>query len=508
MKEKKVDVLVPTLIIVALALASLITIAERGPPKLGLPIGASPLNAGKLGTTKMLSIIKERFNDVRLVRDWSTINETVRSCDKALIITVSPEKPFTDRELDSIDSLIRKCNTVLFLLADETGNSNALLEKAGLNLRIDGRIVLQAPDNVVNLTMWSLSNVSTSTNSFFVEALFSYPNGYIDRLYLDKASFIQIRPEETNVSILGVTTSYVAVAPLVSEEVKETRIDYYLGRVVIAASEERSKYRALIISDGSIFTNQVLSHGVWGLKYERLLRESLNFLTNDTSGVVVLVDSSKYENVDLTTNPALLEYADPLTLSLYAVFRLIHPATWFAPLINFLNDLTNRWLDSLGFPMLACLTLILGTLLAIQLVRSVPEVVKDQAVEEVKSKEFVVFSNLADEVISGKITLGKQDFIELYEIVDEIFRNSVGVPLNSGEVVSILVSRGVDPEKARDFWSSINRTYLKAKKKLAFPPVLMWGRKVRKSIIECEEILNVLGTSLLKDVGFEYLLAR
>ncbi|MEM4824197.1 MAG: hypothetical protein QXV31_04090, partial [Zestosphaera sp.] len=100
------------------------------------------------------------------------------------------------------------------------------------------------------------------------------------------------------------------------------------------------------------------------------------------------------------------------------------------------------------------------------------------------------------------------DFIELYEIVDEIFRNSVGVPLNSGEVVSILVSRGVDPEKARDFWSSINRTYLKAKKKLAFPPVLMWGRKVRKSIIECEEILNVLGTSLLKDVGFEYLLAR
>ncbi|MEM4824196.1 MAG: hypothetical protein QXV31_04085, partial [Zestosphaera sp.] len=131
--------------------------------------------------------------------------------------------------------------------------------------------------------------------------------------------------------------------------------------------------------------------GVWGLKYERLLRESLNFLTNDTSGIVVLVDSSKYENVDLTTNPALLEYADPLTLSLYAVFRLIHPATWFAPLINFLNDLTNRWLDSLGFPMLACLTLILGTLLAIQLVRSVPEVVKDQAVEEVKSKELVVF---------------------------------------------------------------------------------------------------------------------
>ena len=503
-QEKKAEVLVPTIMIVALALALLITVVERGPPKLGLPVGASPLNAGKLGTNKMLSIIKEKFNDVRIVRDWNTISKTVSSCDKVLIVTVSPEKPFTPEDLDSIDSITRKCGVVLFLVADETGNANALLERARLDLRIDGRIISQLSGSPVSTTRPS----SNASMSLFVEALFSYPNGYVDKLYLDKASFILVSPEEGNVSILGVTASYVMTTQSGYAGVKEAQTDHYLGRVVVAAFEKSSKYRALVISDGSIFTNQVLNDKVWGLRYERLLRESLNLLANDTSGVVVLVDSSKYEYVDLSASPALLEYVDPLTLSLYSVFRLIHPATWFPPLVSFVNDLSSKLLDSLGLPLLSCLTPILGSLLAALLMRSAPEITKDKSIEEVKSREFVAFSNLVDEVISGRIKLGKQDFIELYEIIDEILRSSVGVPLNSKEAVSVLVSRGVDPEKARNFWSSMNKTYLKAKKRFGFPPVIMWGRKVRRSVIECEEVLNTLGTSLFKDLGFEYLLAR
>lgn len=503
-QEKRAEVLVPTIMIVVLALASLITVVERGPHRLGLPVGASPLNAGKLGTNKMLSIIREEFNDVRVVRDWNVTSMSISSCDKVLIVTVSPEKSFTPEDLDSVDSIMRKCSVVLFLVADETGNANALLERARLSLRIDGRIISQLSSRPASIT-GSSSNVSVSP---FVEALFSYPNGYVDKLYLDKASFISVSSEETNVSVLGVTTSYVMAMPSGPAGVSEAQTGHYLGRVVVAAFEKSGKYRALVISDGSIFTNQVLSNEVWGLKYERLLRESLNLLTNDTSGVVVLVDSSKYEYADLSTNPALLEYADPLTLSLYSVFRLIHPATWFPPLVSSVNDLISKLLSSLGFPLLSSLTLILGSLLAALLVRSAPEATRDKNVEEVKSREFVAFSNLVDEVISGKIKLGKQDFIELYEVVDEIFRSSVGVPLNSKEAISVLVSRGVDPRKAGSFWSSMNKTYLKAKKRFGFPPIIMWGRKVRRSIIECEEVLNTLGTSLFKDLGFEYLIAR
>lgn len=501
-KEKKAEILVPTLVIMALAVASLITVVERGPPKLGLPIGASPLNTGKLGTSRMLSILKEEFSDVRIVRDWNVADKTMSSCDKVLIVTVSPEKSFTPEELDAIESITRKCNLALFLVADETGNSNALLGRAGLNLRIDGRIILQALNST---TTGSLNNISLSP---FVEALFSYPEGYVDKLYLDKASFIVIGPEETNVSVLGVIANYVVATQLGSAKIEETYADHYLSRVTVAAFKESSKHRFLVISDGSIFTNQVLSDEVWGLRYERLLRESLYVLTKDTYGVVVLVDSSKYEYFDFSSNPTLLEYVDPLMLSLYAVLRLIHPATWFTPLMSFVNDLLNSLLDSLGFPALACLTFILGSLLAIQLMRSAPEVVKDRAMEEVKSKEFVAFSSLTEEVISGETSLGKQDFIELYEIVDEILRNSVGISLSNREVVNILVSRGINPKKAVSFWSSMNKTYIKAKKRFGFPPVVMWGRKVRKSIIECEEVLNALGTSLLKDLGFEYLLAR
>lgn len=509
-KEKKAEVLVPTLMIVALAIASLITVVERGPPKLGIPVGASPLNTGKLGTNRMLSIIKEKFNDVRVVRDWNTIIETVSSCDKVLIIIVSPEKSFTNNELNSIDSITRKCNVILFLIADETGNSNVLLERMGFNLRIDGRLILHVVNTTTNSATWLLKNVSIGVSPF-VEALFRYPNGYTDKLYLDKASFISIRYGGINTSILGVAVNQVMVAQPASTEVEGAYVYHYLGRAIIAAFEESSKYRVLVISDGSIFTNQVLSDRVWGLRYERLLRESLDLLTNDTSGVLVLVDSTKYnyyDYVDFTSNPALLNYVDPLTLSLYAVFRLIHPASWFTPLMSFVNDLTSTLLNSLGFPILACLTFILGSVLAIQLMRSTPELTKDKAVEEVRSKEFIALSSLADEAVSGRIELGKQDFIRLYEIVDEIFKNSVGVSLSSREVVNILVSRGVNPKKARSFWTSMNRTYSKAKKRFGFPPVVMWGRKVRRSIIECEEILNILGTSLLKDLGFEYLLAR
>lgn len=506
MRGKKVEVLVPTLMIVALVIASLITVVEEGPPRLGLPVGASPLNTGKLGTTKMLSIIKSKFTNVRVVRDWRVVNETMNSCDEVLIVTVSPEKPFTTEELNSIDSLIRKCSAVSFLIADETGNTNALLERAGLNSRIDGRILLQASSNITSIMKESPSNVNISMN-YFVEALFNYPNGYTDKLYLDKASFIQVKPGETNVSILGVTTNYVIITQSGSSGLEETYIDYYMQRAIIAALERSSRFKALIISDGSIFTNQVLSNEVWGLKYERLLRESLNLLTNNTSAIV-LVDSSKYEYFDMSSNPALLAYADPLELSLYTILKLIHPASWFTPLVSYVNTVISRFLDSLGLPLLVFLTLILGALLTAQLMKSSPEIMEDRPIEETKSREFVIFSSLANEVISGRVSLGKQDFIELYEIVDEILKSSVGAPLNSKEVVNILVSRGVDPKKAKKFWSSMNKTYSKAKKKFGFPPILMWGRKVKKSIVICEEILNVLGTSLLRDLGFEYLLAQ
>ncbi|MFN3268584.1 MAG: hypothetical protein ACK416_04925, partial [Zestosphaera sp.] len=182
-------------------------------------------------------------------------------------------------------------------------------------------------------------------------------------------------------------------------------------------------------------------------------------------------------------------------------------SSWFPQVMIFINNSISEFL-ALGFPALLMLIFTFITFLVGTLLRNTPTQVKDQAIKEVKSIDYFTTATLRDQVIKGKVSLSKQDFIELYEVVNEIFRNSLGIPLSDGRVVSILVARGVDAMRAREFWSSMNKTYLKARKKFSFPPVLMWSRKVRKSVEDCEEILNVLGTSLLKDLGIEYLLMR
>ncbi|MFN3268867.1 MAG: hypothetical protein ACK416_06385, partial [Zestosphaera sp.] len=63
----KEEVLVPTAVMLVLVLASLITVVEVGPPRIGIRVGASPLNTGRFGTSRVLEILKEEFSNVRVV---------------------------------------------------------------------------------------------------------------------------------------------------------------------------------------------------------------------------------------------------------------------------------------------------------------------------------------------------------------------------------------------------------------------------------------------------------
>lgn len=497
--RKEVLVLVPTTTFLALLVASLIAVVELGPPSIGVPVGASPLNTGKLGTSKLLYILKERFGDVRVVRDWLAANKSVGACGKLLIVIVSPEKPFTEKDLDSIKSLSKKCNTTLLFIADETGHSNTVLESLGFGVRVDGRLLLE------------LSQAQASGNaSFFLKALFNYPGGYSDELYLDKASFIELTNESSkNLLILGVTSSreVVLVGNGTAKIVGELSGGSEVTPVAVLETGERRK--ALVISDGSILTNQVLEDETWGRRYERLLKESIDLLVNESGNVLVLVDSTKYEYVDparlLNSNPQL--YADPLTLASYVLVRLIHPSTWFPPTIDLINGLSSR-LFSAGTPILVVAATLLGLITAMMVLPRTLERVRDQAMESVISKDYFTLADLREKILAGRVSLGKEDFITLYEIVNEVFKDVVGVPLSDERLINVLTSRGLDPVKARKFWKRMNGTYSKARKRFGFPPIIMWGRLVKKRIAECEEVLNAVGTSLLKDLGFEYVLMR
>ena len=497
--RKEVLVLVPTTTFLALLIASLIAVVELGPPSMGVPVGASPLNTGKLGTSKLLYMLKERFGDVRVVRDWITANKSVGACDKLLIVVVSPEKPFTEKDLDSIKSLSKKCNTTLLFIADETGHSNTILESLGFSVRVDGRLLLK------------LSQAQTPGNtSYFLKAFFNYPGGYSDELYLDKASFIESTNESGgNTLILGVTPSR-GVA-LVSDGIVKTVSELGEGSEVmhVAVLETQERRKALVISDGSVLTNQVLEDETWGKRYERLLRESIDLLTSESGSVLALVDSTKYEYVDPTKplNSNLQLYVDPLTLASYVLVRLIHPSTWLPPAIEYINDISSKLL-SIGALVLVAAAAFFGIIIATTILQRAPEGVKDQAMERVISKDYFTLADLREEILAGRVSLGKEDFMTLYEIVNEVFKDVVGVPLSDEKLINVLTSRGLDSVKARRFWKRMNSTYSKARKRFGLPPIIMWGRLVKKSIAECEEVLNAVGTSLLKDLGFEYVLMR
>jgi hypothetical protein len=493
---KEVLVLVPTTTFLALLVASLIAVVELGPPSIGVPVGASPLNTGKLGTSKLLYILKERFGDVRVVRDWLAANKSVGACGKLLIVIVSPEKPFTEKDLDSIKSLSKKCSTTLLFIADETGHSNTVLESLGFGARVDGRLLLelsqaQAPGNA----------------SFFLKAFFNYPGGYSDELYLDKASFIELTDESSkNLLILGVTSSR-EVAVVSNGTVKT--VGGGSAEIPVAVLEIEERRKALVISDGSILTNQVLEDETWGRRYERLLKESIDLLANESGSVLVLVDSTKYEYVDparlLNSNPQL--YADPLTLASYMVVRLIHPSTWFPSVIDLVNNLSSK-LFSVGTLISIAAAAFSGIFITMLILSRTPERVEDRAMEKIISKDYFTLADLREKILAERVSLGKEDFITLYEIVNEVFKDVVGVPLSDERLINVLTSRGLDPVKARKFWKGMNGTYSKARKRFGFPPIIMWGRLVKKRIAECEEVLNSVGTSLLKDLGFEYVLMR
>ncbi len=497
--RKEVLALVPTTTFLALLIASLIAVVELGPPSVGVPVGASPLSTGKLGTSKLLYMLRERFEDVRVVRDWITANNSVEVCDKLLIVVVSPEKPFTEKDLDSIKSLSKKCNTTLLFIADETGHSNTILEGLGFSVRVDSRLLLK------------LSQAQILENaSYFLKAFFNYPGGYSDELYLDKASFIESANESSeDTLILGVTPSREVVlvddgtVRAVSELSGSSEV------IPVAVLETLDQCKALVISDGSILTNQVLEDETWGRRYVRLLSESIDLLISGSGSVLVLVDSTKYEYVDparlLSSNPQL--YADPLILTSYVLVRLIHPSTWLPPLIEYINDISSK-LFSIGTLALVAAAVFFGIVIVATILQKAPEGVKDQAMERVVSRDYFTLADLREEILAGRVGLGKEDFITLYEIVNEVFKDVVGVPLSDERLINVLTSRGLDPVKARRFWKRMNGAYSKARKRFGFSPVIMWGRLVKKSIAECEEVLNAVGTSLLKDLGFEYVLMR
>lgn len=224
-----------------------------------------------------------------------------------------------------------------------------------------------------------------------------------------------------------------------------------LTRAKITLPDGRVRsYREVVVSDGSIFLNQVLRSKEGG-KYFEVVMGLVDELCDGERDCKIVVDSSKYPVIDSET---LLSQPDS-TLSLFMqdwyfsallIPKLLHPSTWFIPALS----ITGDWLEALMGDQVTGTMIVLTALLLLYrfFERKMPWV-KDERLSEVLEKEEYATSTIREAVVKGKYSFTRQDFIRLYEIVNTYFRELLGVSMESSEALTPL-SRYVGRRKLRN----------------------------------------------------------
>ncbi len=105
--------------------------------------------------------------------------------------------------------------------------------------------------------------------------------------------------------------------------------------------------------------------------------------------------------------------------------------------------------------------------------------------------------NIREEIVRGKLKLGKEDFKSLYELVDQAMLSVYGLGLKDADLVKRL-SEVLGPENARRYVDAMNKLYGKATGARRTPVVLSWHRTVLKYARESDEVLSKIGVSLMK----------
>ena len=185
----------------SLIVIAFIALLETLPTLPGLATGASPLNSDWNGTSVYASELEKLGYHVVPVTSWSRVS--LENYTKALVIIVSPEQPYTQKDLDFIIHIINEAEHVSFIIADEGPYSNDILKILGNRVAIDHERTIYGPNN----NPYPLVGLET-------------PKGEIYQLFLDYASpIIPVNPLGINVrGYIG--GEYVAIYYRLSDKVE------------------------------------------------------------------------------------------------------------------------------------------------------------------------------------------------------------------------------------------------------------------------------------------------
>lgn len=446
----------------ALLLIGFIAMIEYGPPAIPLVQGPSPFNSGSLGTSKLAQILASEGYNVIPVTNWNkTANALKTGCNTVLIIIVSPEIPYTTDDISSIKSIINSCNSVSFIIGDEGPYTNLILSEIGSGTQIisSRRILEPAGDPYPYATLKT-------------------PSGNAYYLRLDKAAPLDIK----NGAIMGISEGL----PVASYQILNKSKIYTLG-------------------DGSIFLNQVLNLPAnVSSPYKNFILQLVNDLT--TPGSTVLIEASKYISTSNPQELALQSGLDALNnpeLFLLLLSRIIHPRFWAPLLFNAINAyLTNL----LSIEPIKVIIIIIMVFIGYRFIsRNIGKSVYDSKLEDTSEIDVIVDTQIRRSLLGKKIKLTKNDFIALYEVMDQVITKTVGVKMSEHDnMVKVLVANGIDEKVAKRYVNDMNKLYIKITKKKFRPIIFSWNRKISEMIKLSETVLNKFGSTLAGEKGIEY----
>jgi len=441
--------------------------------------GASPANTGWDGTSSLMSMLKSRGYRVYAVTDWCSVADSLGSLNSPVIaVFISPEEPYSSGEVRCVSKVLSwsmsKYGSASLLVADEGPYTDPILKALNVSVFIYYGVTLKS----VKGDPYPLALLKVPGG----------PGAGTYRLYLDYAAKLSV---SDGAVVAGRT----------------------LRGDLVAAYEVRGGFKAYVISDGSIFINEVLGLSSAQYNYSGFASALFAWL-GSPDRYVVLMESGKYTPpVDELPNLITRALESVGAGSLSAIVTLLHPMIWF-PLLHTLILMADNELRALlatsMFVRLASLAL--GTLATIFLMRmavSFGKAETDKALPQVSEVRVIVDTPVRKGIIGKKLKLGKEDFVALYELVDSVLKKTIGKGLKEPEIVRVLSSiSGIDTRKAEKYVRDMNALYTKATRGGLRPLILSWNRKVKSLIRESDEILSKLGAALTKGEGVEKVLRK
>ncbi len=441
--------------------------------------GASPANTGWDGTSNLMSMLKSRGYRVYAVTDWCSVADSLSSLNSPVIaVFISPEEPYSSGEVQCVSKVLSwsmlKYGSASLLVADEGPYTDPILKALNVSTLIHYGVTLKS----IKGDPYPLALLKVPSG----------PGAGTYKLYLDYAAKLSV---SDGAAVAGRT----------------------LKGDPVAAYEVRGGFKAYVISDGSIFINEVLGLSSAQYNYSGFASALLAWL-GSPDRYVILMESGKYTPpVDELPNLITRALESVGAGSLSAVATLLHPMIWF-PLLHTLILMADNELRALlatsVFVRLASLAL--GTLATIFLIRmavSFGKIETDKALPQVSEVRVIVDTPVRRGVISKKLKLGKEDLVALYELVDSVLKKTIGKGLEEPEIVRVLSSiTGIDPRKIEKYVHDMNALYNKATRGGLRPLILSWNRKVKSLIRESDEILSKLGAALTKGEGVEKVLRK